>query len=263
MNLDISDLRQQLLAHPLYASIRDEQALRRFMRAHVFCVWDFMSLLKALQRRVTGVELPWMPVGDREARRFINEIVVVEESDVHPEGGHASHYELYHEAMQACGADTQPVDRFLERLRAGRGIEAALAGIEVPVGVRPFVTATFGCIETGEPHRMAAAFTYGREDVIPDMFRQLVTSLSEGAPRRWALFLYYLERHIEVDGGEHGPLAHALIRNLCGDNPQRWREAEESARAALAARIALWDAVLADIQDAGGSDADPVRCATG
>ncbi len=75
---------------------------------------------------------------------------------------------------------------------------------------------------------------------------------------RWSMFLYYLERHIEVDSGQHGPLAHALLESLCGDDFQRWREAEESARAAIEARIALWDAVLADIQ---ALDAEPLPAA--
>lgn len=256
--IHIQDLRERLISHPLYSAIRDEEALHLFMRAHVFCVWDFMSLLKSLQRAVTCVDVPWFPAGDREARRFINEIVVAEESDIHPGGGHASHYELYGEAMQACGADTRPIDGFLARLRAGRPLSAALADPSVPSGVADFVRTTFGMIGTGSPHRIAAAFTFGREDVIPDMFRRLVTALARGAPARWSTFLFYLERHIEVDSGEHGPLAHALLKSLCGDDLRRWREAEESARAALEARIGLWDAVLADIDGAEEGCAPPI-----
>lgn len=256
--LRVQDLRDQIVSHPIYGAVRDERALHVFMRAHVFCVWDFMSLLKSLQRAVTCVEAPWFPAGDREARRFINEIVVAEESDIHPAGGHASHFELYYEAMQACGADTRPIDGFLAHLRAGRPVQAALADPSIPNGVVDFVRATFSVIETGSLHRIAAAFTFGREDVIPDMFRRLVTGLAQGTPARWSTFLFYLERHIEVDGGEHGPLAHVLLKSLCGNDLQHWREAEESARVALEARIALWDAVLADIDGAGEG-----LCATG
>lgn len=246
--IDVEELTQALVSHPLYRSIRDEEALRLFMRAHVFCVWDFMSLLKTLQRELTCVAVPWFPRGDREARRFINDIVVAEESDVHPSGGYASHYELYYEAMQACGADTAPVDRFLERLRTGRGTVGALAGAELPNGVCEFVGTTFGFLESGAVHRIAAAFTYGREDVIPQMFRRLVQELAHRAPQHWGIFLFYLERHIEVDGDHHGPLAHRLLARLCGDDARKWREAEQAARRALEARIRLWDAVLEDIR---------------
>jgi hypothetical protein len=248
--IHVQDLTEKLFSHRLYRSIHDERALRLFMRAHVFCVWDFMSLLKWLQRELTCVDVPWFAKGDREARRFVNDIVVAEESDVHPSGSFASHFELYYEAMQACGADTTPVDRFIERLRSGRELAAALAGPELPNGVPEFVGATFGFIESGEVHRVAAAFTYGREDVIPDMFRRLVQELAHRAPQHWGTFLFYLERHIEVDSGHHGPLAHRLLARLCGEDAQKWREAEQSARAALQARINLWDAVLADIEAA-------------
>lgn len=244
----IQDLVDRLLAHPIYYAVRDERALRVFMRAHVFCVWDFMALLKSLQRALTCVDVPWFPTGDRAARRFINEIVLAEESDPHPAGGFASHFELYHEAMRDCGADTRPVDEFLARVRAGQDVRTALGDPAVPRGVAEFVASTFAVIETGGAHRIAAAFAFGREDVIPDMFRRLVKGLAQDAPAQWGTFFHYLNRHIEVDGAEHGPLAEALFRNLCGDDLVRRREAEESARAALTARIHLWDAVLADIQ---------------
>lgn len=254
----LDDLRGRLIAHPLYTRIGDEQALRAFMRAHVFCVWDFMALLKQLQRTLTCVDSPWFPAPNRAACRFINDIVVAEESDVHPDGGYASHFELYHEAMLACGADTGPIDRFLVRLKAGRGLEAAFDEPDMPVGVREFVGTTFAILHQGDAHRIAAAFTYGREDVIPDMFRRLVAVLAARAPASWNGFLYYLNRHIEVDGDHHGPLAQRLIASLCGDDLQKWREAEEAARQALSARIALWDAILAGI----GSQ-DDTRAAAG
>lgn len=258
--IQIDDLRGRLIGHPLYARIRDEQALRVFMRAHVFCVWDFMALLKQLQRTLTCVESPWFPAANRDACRFINDTVVAEESDVHPGGGYASHYELYHEAMRACGADTGPVDRFLARVRAGREVEAALDDPGIPAGVRAFVGTIFAFLRQGDAHRIAAAFTYGREDVIPDMFRRLVATLAARAPASWNGFLYYLDRHIEVDGDHHGPLAHRLVATLCGDDLQKRREAEAAARQALEARIALWDAILADIE--GGAQGE-TRTAVG
>lgn len=246
--IHVKDLATELTEHPLYRSIGDDAALRLFMRSHVFCVWDFMSLLKALQREFTCINVPWLPCGDPEPRRFINEIVVTEESDTHPSGGYVSHFELYHEAMQACGADVAPIDRFVERLRAGQSVVAALTEVELPRGVREFVDTTFGFLHGGAIHRIAAVFAYGREDVIPQMFRRLVQELAHRAPRRWERFMYYLERHIEVDGDEHGPLAQRLVAHLCGNDGQKWREANLAARRALEARIRLWDAILADIR---------------
>src|SRR5690606_908742 len=87
----LNPLRQQLSDHPLYASVKDIENLKVFTQNHVYAVWDFMSLLKALQIRLTSVSLPWQPVGDAEARFLINEIVTGEESDVDEQGKRCSH----------------------------------------------------------------------------------------------------------------------------------------------------------------------------
>jgi hypothetical protein len=246
-SIDIDDLRQRIVGHPVYEAIRDAHGVRSFMRSHVFCVWDFQSLLKALQRGFTCIDLPWVPKGDPEARRLMNEVVLEEESDIHPAGGYASHFELYLDAMDDSGADRTPIDGLIGRLRDNVPIERALADTPLPDGVREFVGTTFEVIATDELHRMVAVFTYTREDLIPDMFTRLVQSLADTAPDEWSKFLFYLNRHIEIDGERHGPISHALLSRVCGSDPRLWREAEESVRQALAARLGLWDGILADI----------------
>ena len=79
--------------HPLFDSIQTPTDVRRFMEAHVFAVWDFMSLLTALQVRTTGCTVPWRPTGDAALRRFVNEIKLEEESDELPDGRVLSHFE--------------------------------------------------------------------------------------------------------------------------------------------------------------------------
>src|SRR2546425_11084063 len=88
-------------------------SLRLFMEHHAFAVWDFMSLLKALQRRLCCVEVPWLPAVDPLGSRLVNEIVLAEESDDDGRGGFASHFDLYHRAMTRCGANSAPIDGFL------------------------------------------------------------------------------------------------------------------------------------------------------
>jgi Protein of unknown function (DUF3050) len=244
-SLHLADLIEELVRHPVYALIRDEAALRRFMASHVFCVWDFQSLLKALQRRLTCVEIPWLPSDDPEARRLINEIVLDEESDAMPDGGYLSHFELYLRAMQSCGADTGPILRFTQALRDGLSVEDALGQTVLPAGVAPFVANTLRIAQSAEVHQIAAAFTYGREDVIPSMFQQMVASLAGGPGGNWELFLLYLNRHIEHDGERHGPLSRALVARLCGQDDRLWREAEQTARASIRARLDLWDHIAA------------------
>ena len=237
--------RQRMVSHPMYRRIQTLEELRTFMEYHVFAVWDFMSLLKALQRDLTCTTLPWVPVGNPATRRLINDIVLEEETDVDPEGRATSHFELYLRAMREAGADTAPAERLLAALAGGASVPAALAAADAPVAVREFVQHTFEVIASGQPHLVAAAFTFGREDVIPDMFRNLVADLVERFPGQLGTFVYYLNRHIELDEDHHAPLAQQMVRDLCGTDPQRWQQATDVAAQGMAARVALWDGIAA------------------
>lgn len=230
----------------MYATVRSAAALRVFMREHVFAVWDFMSLLKRLQRIVTCVEVPWLPPADPLTSRFLNEIVLGEECDEDGRGGYASHFELYLQAMDEVGADTRPIRAFIAALRQGRSVDMALAEAEVMPSTRNFVRSTLQLTEQGQPHEVAAAFFHGREDVIPDMFSRLVEALPREGVRVERL-VHYLHRHIELDSGEHGPLARRLMASLCDGRPEREREADHAAREAVSQRIALWDGVAGEI----------------
>jgi len=253
-NLNLQSLRDQLeplrsglLAHSVYEHLGTCQALRTFMEYHVFAVWDFMSLLKSLQRRLTCVDVPWIPQGHSSGCRLVNEIVVGEESDADGQGGFASHFELYHRAMRRFGADTQPIDRFLARLQDGQTLEAAFAAAAVPEEVREFVRHTFRVIDQGRLVEIAAAFTFGREDLLPAVFPRIVERLQADAGGGLDDFRYYLLRHVELDGDEHGPLALRWISQMCDGDPERWADATQAAVASLAARHRLWDAIEAAV----------------
>jgi hypothetical protein len=243
----IEPLRQTLLSHPIYHDLGSLPALRIFMERHVFAVWDFMSLLKALQQRLTCVAVPWLPGASSLGCRMVNEIVLGEESDEDGAGGFASHFDLYHRAMRGCGASTAAMDRLLLLLNNGAAVTQALRQAEVDPSARAFVAQTFATIETGDLCRIASAFTFGREDLLPDVFQQIVSRLNRQADGELDAFEYYLRRHIQLDADEHGPMAAELMHNLCGEDPAKWRAAEDAAIAALEARIALWNAIHATI----------------
>ena len=240
----VEPTRQQLLNNGVYQRLETLADLRRFMEHHVFAVWDFMSLLKALQRDLTCVAVPWVPTPNPATRRLINEIVLGEESDVDAEGRPTSHFELYVRAMEECGANTGPVRRLVAAIAAGRTVSQALTEAEAPASVREFVETTFDIINSGQPHAVAAAFTFGREDLIPAMFRQLVGELRDRFPGHLDTFVYYLDRHIELDEEVHAPLAEQMVRELCGDDPIRWQQCQQVAVRCLESRMGLWDGII-------------------
>ena len=214
------------------------------MQTHVFAVWDFMSLLKRLQRDLTCVAIAWTPSPHREARRLINEIVLAEESDDDGQGGFASHFEQYLAAMEEVGADSGPVRRFVAAVADGETVAIALDRADAPAPARAFVRATMDFVLDGSLPEAAAAFTIGREDLIPDLFRGLVARVADAEPGRFDSFLRYLDRHIEMDGDEHGPMALNLLKSVCGASPADWAAARSAAQRALQARLDLWDGVV-------------------
>lgn len=224
---------KELTEHPVYQTINSLESIRHFMRFHVFAVWDFMSLLKSLQREITCVKVPWRPSPyPAEMVRLINQIVLGEESDVYEQGIAISHFDLYLKAMEEVGASTEEIRKFLE---SGE-LE------DVPAGAREFVRHNLEVAEWGDVVEVAASFFFGREKLIPDMFRSIVEVLKEEGVMA-PTFLYYLERHIEVDAGEHGPLALKCFDYLAS-TPELKNQGIEAGKRALIARENLWNSVL-------------------
>jgi hypothetical protein len=239
---ETADLRQELLHHPVYQRICDQKSLRCFMQHHVFAVLDFMWLLKRLQRELTCCNHPWLPPASPELARFVNEIVLGEESDENGHGGYGSHFELYLDAMSDVGADQSQIDSFQSALRGGMSVSAALAAVDIPDSVRQFVTFTDSVSRYGTSAEVACVFCLGREDVIPDMFQRLLHGFDLAgleAPR----LRYYIQRHIELDGDQHGPLTRRMVDQLCSSGPLM-EAALKTSREAIQRRIQLWDGVV-------------------
>jgi hypothetical protein len=240
-------VRDVLVTHPIYDAVTSVADIDTFMHYHVFAVWDFMCLLKELQRKLSCVEVPWLPVGDPHLRRLVNEIVVSEETDEDGQGGFAAHFELYLDSMNQCGADRTVIDDFVERLRAGQEVRPSLKAAGAPPAAQRFCNDTFAVIESGSLAAVAAAFTFSREDVVPVMFKNIVDRLRVHELGKYDRFIYYLDRHIAVDADSHGPMAFDMIDRICGDSQARWQEAEAAARLTIESRCCLWDGALAAI----------------
>ena len=241
----LAPLREQLRNHPLYEKLTSLSDVQIFMENHVYAVWDFMSLLKALQIKLTCTSLPWKPVQNTNTARFINEIVLEEETDRNELGVLKSHYEMYVDAMKEVGADTEGVANLLASITSQGDVLQVIENTNINDAVKAFLKFTFETIQTQETHKIAAAFTFGREELIPDMFLKIVAKAGEDA---YPKLTYYLKRHIELDGDEHGPLSLKMIQELCGNDEVKWQEVAACSKNALEQRIHLWDHIAKEIQ---------------
>jgi Protein of unknown function (DUF3050) len=244
INASIQPQKDILLNHPLYKKVQNLEDLHRFLESHVYAVWDFMSLLKALQSNLTATTTPWLPVGNPEIRYLINEIVLAEETDLTLDGKRQSHYEMYIDAMKDCGADISEIQKFLENVVATQNIYVSIKQSELHPKIKAFLDFTFRVIDEGKPHEIAAAFTFGREDLIPSMFTEILKNFQENFPNTdLTKLIYYFERHIKLDADEHSPMAMQMVEELCNNDDHRWDEVKEVSIQALEKRIGLWDAI--------------------
>jgi hypothetical protein len=244
----IEPLKNQIINHKVYSAIESIDDLKIFMQYHIYAVWDFMSLLKTLQNNLTCTNVPWFPNGSANTRFLINEIVVGEEADIDEKGNRKSHFELYLDAMHQIGADTSSIEMFTDALKFDGDFENAYSKSNIPKEAREFIDFTFEVIETNKDYLQAAIFTFGREDLIPDMFHAIVNDLYQESPDKISVFKYYLERHIEIDGDHHSELALQMTANLCGSNEEYWEEALKFTVECLQKRIQLWNGIYEKIK---------------
>jgi len=244
INRSIETQKKELLQHSLYEKVETIEDLRCFLESHVYAVWDFMSLLKALQSKLTCTTTPWVASKNPETRYLINEIVLAEESDLTLDGTRSSHFEMYLDAMTSCGANTEMINTFIENVVATQNIFVSIKQSDLHPNIKAFLDFTFRVIEEGKPHEIAAAFTFGREDLIPAMFTEILRNFEANFPETdLRKLIYYFERHIELDADDHGPKALQMVIELCENSETKWKEVEGISKLALEKRIGLWDAI--------------------
>ena len=240
---ELEPLRQKLISHDLYKNIDSIPNIQIFMQMHIFAVWDFMSLVKSLQNSLSCTTIPWTPNKNTNSTRLINDIVLCEESDFNDQGVAMSHFEMYIEAMNQVGAKTSQIDSFMTHLQEGNDYQTSLAFVKVHEEIKKFLDFTFEVINSQKVHLIASVFTFGRENLIPDIFVEIVIKFNAKPNKDLSKLVYYLDRHIDIDGEEHGPMALNMINDLCANDQEKWDEAKEVCKEALQRRIKLWDSI--------------------
>ncbi len=244
---ELEPLRQELISHDLYKNIDSIKNVRIFMQMHIFAVWDFMSLVKSLQNSLSCTTIPWTPNKNTSSTRLINDIVLCEESDFNEAGVAMSHFEMYIEAMNQIEAKTSKIDSFISSLEENNDYKTSLELVKVHDEIKNFLDFTFEVINTKKTHLVAAVFTFGRENLIPDMFVEIVRKFNAQPNEDLSKLVYYLDRHIDIDSDVHGPMALNMISDLCADDQTKWDEAREVCKEALVRRIKLWDSINLEI----------------
>ena len=244
---NLEPLKDKLRNHSLYNNIKDVEDLKIFSSAHVYAVWDFMSLLKFLQINLTSVSVPWFPNKNTATSKLINEIVAGEETDEDQDGVPASHFELYIDSIEEFGLNTSKIIKNINSLGNLETIENDIDELDLKDYVKDFLKFTFSVIKRGKVHEVASVFTFGREDLIPDMFIPLIEGINSENNDLNKL-IYYFKRHIEVDGDMHGPMSMEMLSYLCNNDPIKIADSSSVSEEALLARISLWNGIENEIK---------------
>ena len=242
-------LKNKLKTHPLYTKVNTIDDLKTFCEIHVFAVWDFMSLLKSLQSNLSTTTVPWIPAENPTLTRFINEIVIGEESDLDIHNLPKSHFKMYIDAMNQIGAKTKIIYELLDKISSGQSVFKSIETLETKQEVKDFLTFTFNVISTNQSHKIASVFTFGREDIIPEMFIKIVNNIEKKSHISCEKLNYYLNRHIEIDGGEHGPMSINMTKYLCKNSKEKWSDCIKIAKQALELRIKFWNCIMKEIDN--------------
>ena len=242
----IDELRQLLASHKLFSNTLNVDQIRHFMESHIFSVWGFMSLLKALQSGITVNNIPWMPNQNTKngLTNFINEIVLCEESDDIDNIGYISHFEIYLLAMDKINADPSQINFLTKKLKSEKYNKKLIEELNIYDEVKEFIKFDLDVALSKNLPKIVGSFTLGREKVIPNMFSYIITCIEYSNSTK--NLLTYLKRHVNIDGDRHGPLSIKLLDTIC-DTDEDYAIAYNSGITSLKLRLKVWDRIASEL----------------
>lgn len=233
--------------HKVFSALTSIERFRRFTEMHVYATWDFMCLLKALHRKLNGgSELLWLPPVRSYGEWLINPRLAIEENDITPKGNHLlSHFELYLQAMQECGANTRGINAFIQYVKRDPPLSLLLAQNYLSETTRRYLAGTFDMIITKDSHILAACFAFAHEHIAENMFTHILQHLMPMAAVHDSLasFIYYFQRQIDLTGVLQGPQAETLLAILCGEDEVKWEDATDAAVFSLKSQLQFLDGI--------------------
>jgi hypothetical protein len=167
---DSVDFRNQSL--DLYSCIKTEDDFRVFMENHIFTIWDYMSLLKALENSFRNDSLPWFPSRNAKSLKTLHEVVCQEEFASDGKGEIKSNFEMYLETMEEIGANTSDILNVLSHARSIDIIQEALTLSNNNVESSYYTRFIYNIIKSGKPHLMATVLALSKETSFPSLFAE-------------------------------------------------------------------------------------------
>jgi hypothetical protein len=238
-----------VMRHPVFPLITTVPRLLCFAKIHVYAVWDFACLLRALQHSLVDSNFLWTPPANPLACRLINNLLAEEETDALPDGRYLSHFQLYLEAMQQCGADTRPIQQFILGIKQQMSLPRLLELPTLPKPAKIFIADTFKII-TQSNHTMAASLAFARGNITSGMFTKLLKHIPVKKNAKVLQgFVQYFQRHIDLDSSKHNQQSQQLLAELCGTNATKWQQAQEAAQFSLDSRLRLLDGIYAAVRE--------------
>ena len=251
INIELDCYKKKLRYHSLYSALNTRQSIINFMQLHIYSVWDFMNLLKILQANLTCLSIPWVPSRSPKLARLINEIVLEEESDI-INGVATSHFFYYHQSLKLLDPSIKHITQFLSDLNSQIEYKELIIQSYIPTAAQKFMNFTYSCTKKSVLE-VAAAFTFGRETLVPELFEPIKSQLKQTEDEGLTKFVSYLERHIQLDGEQHSKLAYEMV-SILAKNQSDWDLIKTTAIKSLEARIKFWDDISTFIDEDCGAD---------
>lgn len=244
---EIEDLKSELAAHCLYTKLQHMEDIHIFMEHHVFAVWDFMSLAKALQLHLDATQVIEKQTDNSKILGFVNGILTGGETDPNKKEIVLSHLEMYLELMDEIGANTTNIKKLIASSAAGLDIHEAMQIAQLTDEQQRILNFTQTIIATNEIHKIAVAATLVPEGMISNRFLKILKETEERDNLLVPKFKNYLNRYKAIDGNDYGLLSLEMVTHFCDSDGKKWVDILDIAMKTLSHRIYLWDAIVDEI----------------